>query len=281
MRGGDDVDQSRMRRQQQQRSIPPRQSRVSDAYMGAGGDVDGDDYEEEPYDFDDSGTSRLPNSVRRYQVRSDVKGNVGRVSGDVQTTGAYQGIGRAANVPRRATQTNIPTVSIGSSGPSRRQQVNPTTAAGFDVDGYGRRRRFHWLFFVGLAMFTMLIGWILLTTVANWWQVTQDDWRYGRPRTYQVDAVVGHNDSPANPSHFIAINLRGQVEIIEFPGGDGTKAKIYMGPHLIGTGQDLAPVTLTFKDVNGDGKIDMIVNVQGSHFIFLNTGTQFRPAPGS
>ena len=273
------MEQSRMRRQQQQRNVPPRQSRVSDAYMGAGGDSDDEDYEEELYGFDDTEPPRLPTSVRRYQVRSDVKGNVGRVSGDVQTTGAYGGIGRATNVPPRATQTNLPTVSTSA---SRRQQVNPTTAAGFESEDYGRKpRRFHWLFFVGLAMFTMLIGWILLTTVANWWQVTQDDWHYGRPRTYQVDAVVGHNDSPTNPSHFIAINLRGQVEIIEFPGGDATKAKIYMGAHLIGSGDNLAPVTLTFQDVNGDGKIDMIVNVQGSHFIFLNNGTQFHPAPGS
>lgn len=275
------MDQSRMRRQQQQqqqqRGISARQSRVSDAYMGAGGDADDEDFEEERYDFDDTEPPRLPTSVRRYQVRSDVKANVGRLSGDVQTTDDAL-INQRSTIPRRATQINIPTVSTGS---SRRQLVNPTNTAGFESEEYGRRRRFHWLFFVGLAMFTMLIGWILLTTVANWWQVTQDDWHYGRPRTYQVDAVVGHNDSLTNPSHFIAINLRGQVEIIEFPGGDATKAKMYMGPHLIGQGQDLAPVTLTFQDVNGDGKVDMIVNVQGSHFIFLNNGTEFRPAPGS
>ncbi len=273
------MDQSRMRRQQlqQQSRIPPRQSRVSDAYMGPGGDADDeDDFEDDLYGFDDAEPERLPTSVRRYHVRSDVKGNGGRVSGDVQTTGAYPGIGRASNVPRRATQTGIPTVST---GPARRQRVNPAKAGGFGSEQSERPRRFHWLFFVGLAMLTMLLGWVLLTTVANWWQITQDDWRYGRPRTYQVDQVVGHNDSPSNPSHFIAINLRGQVEIIEFPGGDATKAKIYMGPHLIGSGQDLAPVTLTFQDVNGDGKIDMIVNVQGSHFIFLNNGTEFRPAP--
>ncbi|HET9920018.1 MAG TPA: hypothetical protein VFQ30_09285, partial [Ktedonobacteraceae bacterium] len=113
--------------------------------------------------------------------------------------------------------------------------------------------------------------------VANWWQVTQDDWHYGRPRTYQVDQVVGHNDSAQKPSHFIAINLNRQVEVIEFPGGDATKAKIYIGPLLVGPGQYLAPVTLSFQDVNGDGKIDMIVNVQDSHFIFLNNGTSFSP----
>jgi hypothetical protein len=250
------VDQSRMRRQQKQTRIQARQSRVSDAYMGPGGDVeDEDDYEEEQYD--DAGPTRLPTSVRRYQVRTDVKGNVGRVSGDVQTTGSYQMSGRATNVPRRATQTSIPTASTNS---NRRQQVNPTSALGLDIEEYGyKRRRFHWLFFVGLAMFTMLIGWVLLTTVANWWQITQDDWHYGRPRTYQVDAVVGHHDSMTNPSHFIAINLRRQVEVIEFPGGDATKAKIYIGPLLIGPGQDLTPVTLTFKDVNGDGKIDRLL----------------------
>ncbi len=274
------MDQSRMRQQkQQQRGIPARQSRVSDAYLGAGGDADDEDYEEERYDFDDTEPPRLPTSVRRYQVRTDVKGNVGRLSGDVQTTGDALINQRSTNIPRRATQTGIPTVST---GPSRRQSVNPTTAGGFDGEEYGQKRRhFHWLFFVGLAMFTMLIGWVLLTTVANWWQVTQDDWHYGRPRTYQVDVVVGHNDAPTNPSHFIAVNLRGQVEIIEFPGGDATKAKMYMGPHLMGPGEDLAPATLTFQDVNGDGKLDMIVNVQGSHFIFLNNGTGFRPAPGS
>ncbi|WP_161977207.1 hypothetical protein [Dictyobacter kobayashii] len=40
-------------------------------------------------------------------------------------------------------------------------------------------------------------------------------------------------------------------------------------------------MTLTFKDVNGDGKLDMIVNVQDSHFVFLNDAGQFRsPRPG-
>ena len=125
-------------------------------------------------------------------------------------------------------------------------------------------------------MFTMLVGWVFLTMLSNWWQVTQDDWRYGRPRTYQTDIVVGHNDSAANPSHFIALNLNRHIEVIEFPGNDSSKAKVYIGPMLIGTGQDLAVVTLTFKDVNGDGKLDMIINVQDSHFVFINDSGQFR-----
>jgi hypothetical protein len=142
----------------------------------------------------------------------------------------------------------------------------------------GQKRRLHWLVFVGGAMLIMVLGWVLLSMFANWWQVTQDDWHYGRPRTYQVDAVVGHNDSLSNPSHFIALNLNSHIEIIEFPGGDATKARVYIGPTLIGPGQDLTPATLDFRDVNGDGKVDMIVNVGGSHFVFINENGSFRPA---
>jgi hypothetical protein len=142
-------------------------------------------------------------------------------------------------------------------------------------------RRIHWTVIAGLALLLMLFGWALLTNVSHWWQITQDDWHYGRPRTFQTDQVVGHKDSSTNPSHFVALNLNRHVEVIEFPGGDATNAKVYIGPVLVGPDQNLAPVTLTFKDVNHDGKLDMIVNVQDSHFIFLNASGQFRtPAPG-
>jgi hypothetical protein len=144
--------------------------------------------------------------------------------------------------------------------------------------GIARRFRFHWLVFAGIAAIIMIIGWIAFSALASWWQVTQDDWHYGRPRTFQTNAVVGHNDSAANPTHFIAINLNRHIEIIEIPGGDAAKSKMYAGPILIGQGQDLTPVTLDFKDVNGDGKPDMIVNVQDSHFVYINENGAFRPA---
>jgi len=74
------------------------------------------------------------------------------------------------------------------------------------------------------------------------------------------------------------VNLNRQVLIIELPGGDSSKARIYSGPILIGPAQDLAPVTLSFQDVNGDGLLDMIVNVQDAHFVFINDKGTFRPA---
>jgi hypothetical protein len=144
-----------------------------------------------------------------------------------------------------------------------------------------RRPRVHWLVYLGLSLLIMLIGWVSLSLFFQWWQVEQDDWHYGRPRTSQVDAVVGHADSPTSPSHFLALNLSRHTEVIEFPGGDATHARVYLGPTLIGEGEDLAVVTLRFKDVNGDGKPDMIVSVQDSTIIFLNENGQFRPArPG-
>ena len=53
-------------------------------------------------------------------------------------------------------------------------------------------------------MIAMLALLLLLSSAATWIQTTKDDLTYGRPRTFHIDVVVGHNDSPANPSHFIA-----------------------------------------------------------------------------
>jgi hypothetical protein len=143
-----------------------------------------------------------------------------------------------------------------------------------------QRRRFHWLFWLGIAMVSMLAGSILFTMVANWWQVTQDDWHYGRPRTYQIDANVGHGTAHNPYSHFIALNLNRHIEVIEIAGNDPAHSKIYVGPTLIGPGEELAPVTLSFEDMNNDGKPDVVIHVGDSKVIFLNQsdGT-FKPAP--
>lgn len=128
-----------------------------------------------------------------------------------------------------------------------------------------------------VGMLLMAALFLTMNSIGSWWQIHQDDVTYGRPRTYQVDAVVGHNDSPSKPSHFIFLNLNRHVEIIELPGGDTTHARIYTGPTLFGNGQDLTPITGEFKDVNGDGKIDMIVHIQDQVLVYLNDGTQFVP----
>jgi hypothetical protein len=236
-------------------------------------------------DFDDTPPGRLPTSSRRYPV-ADVRAESGRRTAD--SYNGYNGVTQRyttqerSSIPSRRTAA-YPVVPAGQSKRMRtpRTEEEFTRHNRSSEDFVVRRRiRVHWAVFVGVAMFVMILGWFMISALGSWWQVTQDDWQYGRPRTYQTNAVVGHSDSPTNPSHFIAMNLNRHIVVIEMPGGDPSKARIFNGPTLIGPGQDLVPVTLTFKDVNGDGKIDMIVNVQDSHFVFLNKNGTFVPAPG-
>jgi hypothetical protein len=142
--------------------------------------------------------------------------------------------------------------------------------------GWRHSKRFT-LITVIVGMLVMAVLFLALSAFGSWWRIHQDDVTYGRPRTFQTDAVVGHSDSASNPSHFIFLNLNRHVEIVELPGGDSTHARIYNGPTLFGDGQDLTPVTAEFRDVNGDGKPDMIVHIQDQRLVFINDGTQFRP----
>jgi hypothetical protein len=135
----------------------------------------------------------------------------------------------------------------------------------------------HRLVFVGLGMLLMLVLWLAGSTALAWVQSKGDDWTYGRPRTFQTDARVEHQDAQT-PSHFLALNLHGHISVIEFPAGDASKAKVYLGPTLA-PGHDLDPVTLKFQDVNGDGKPDLLVLVAkaGVEAVFINDHGSFRP----
>ena len=135
----------------------------------------------------------------------------------------------------------------------------------------------HPLLYLGVGMLAMLALIAVLSIVTNWFATSLNDLRYGRPRTFQMDAYVGHSESPGMPSHFLAINLHGRIEIIELPGGDASHARIYIGPQLYGSDADLIPVTLSFIDVNGDHKPDMIINFQGTQVVFINDQGGFRP----
>jgi hypothetical protein len=120
-------------------------------------------------------------------------------------------------------------------------------------------RSHHQLVFLGLGMLLMVALWLILSSLINWFNVTMDDLHYGMPRTYQADVFVGHSETTGIPSHFIAINLHGHIDIIEFPGGDETHARVFLGPQLYGPGSDLVPATLRFLDLNGDHRLDMVI----------------------
>ncbi|EFH80634.1 hypothetical protein [Ktedonobacter racemifer] len=138
-----------------------------------------------------------------------------------------------------------------------------------------------WPLYGGLLGLAMVGGWLGMNMGQQALQGWQDDLHYGRPRTYQTDAVVGHNhDTSTNPSHFMVLNLHGQITVIELPAGDPSKTHIYKtGMNLLGSGQDLTPAQVAFKDLDGDGKPDMIVSVGGQSVAFKNENDTFSATP--
>ncbi len=127
---------------------------------------------------------------------------------------------------------------------------------------------------VGVAIAVLLL-YLLTSTVVGWLGTKADDLQYGRPRTFQLDAYVGHDETVSNPSHFIVINLDHQVDIIELPGGDVSKARAISGPYLFGNGENLTPVRLEVRDVNGDNKPDLLVEIKSEQVVYINSGTDF------
>ncbi len=139
-----------------------------------------------------------------------------------------------------------------------------------------RRRSRHWSVYLVTGMATMTVLVIGLYSLGSWWQHVQDDWTYGMPRTYQTDAVVGHNhDSSSHPSHFIAVNLKGHLEVFELPAGDPTKVRVFLGPTIVGTGADQVVVTISFADLAHDGTPDLILHYGESEEVFSNKGGTF------
>jgi len=145
----------------------------------------------------------------------------------------------------------------------------------------GQRRGLHWLLYVGVGMIAMLALWVVGSSALAWGLARYDDLRYGNPRTFQIDAVVGHGDDVAHPSHFIAVNLHRHIVIVEFMAGNPARAISYSGPYLFDPGGDLTPVTLEFRDVTGHGLHDMLIHIQDQTIVFVNDGTKFRPPNSS
>ena len=227
------------REEARQRSRPPANTRAAIP----------DDYEDDFADIDGNGDvwpPPLPSSTRRYDVDNN-------------------------GVPLRQRRVdyyhNTPLVSRRQ--PAEREAPEPTPR---------RRVQVHWLVFVGVGLLLMIAGWMAFSSLGAWWQTHQDDTTFGNPRTFQIDAVVGHSDSSTSPSHFIAENLKGQIIVVEFPGGDVSKARSYNITTIPGNDAN-PPVRLSFQDINHDGKLDMVILIGdpgATVTIFsFNNGTQF------
>jgi hypothetical protein len=206
--------------------------------------------------------TRLPTSSRRYQVSPE----------EVYQSGNTRLHVRYVDIPKRSSkQKQLPPVR------ERYTEEVETTLP----KAKPHKRSIHPLVYLGVGMLAMAALFLLLSSAGTWIQQTKDDVTYGRPRTFHIDAVVGHNDSAANPTHFIALNLNRHVEVIEIPGQDESKERVFQMTTLFGDGQNLTPITLSFRDVNGDGKPDMLIHIQDQTLVMINENGSFRPAkPG-
>jgi hypothetical protein len=132
-------------------------------------------------------------------------------------------------------------------------------------------------FFVGVGLLLAILLWIGVSQVIAWGTGVLNLMHYGNPRTYQTDAVVGQGDSSQHPSHFIALNLHGQVVIIDFPAGDPSKAREFALSSILSPNADQVVVTLRFLDVNHNGQPDMIIAAGEAQLFLVNAGGTFRP----
>lgn len=166
---------------------------------------------------------------------------------------------RSKEAARRPKTTTVITI------PHSRRRVSalPTTNA------------FVYLITLVLALF---VANALFSPIVSWGKIKLDDMKYGRPRTVQMSAAVGHDEVNGMPSHFVAMNLERRVVIMEMPGGDPAKARTIVGPYLFGAGEDLTPVQLRFEDVNADQRPDMLVSVKQEEMVYINDAAtnQFR-----
>ncbi|HET8841351.1 MAG TPA: hypothetical protein VFN35_07775 [Ktedonobacteraceae bacterium] len=136
----------------------------------------------------------------------------------------------------------------------------------------GRKR--HSLFWLSVGVLLLLALWVGLTQLVSWATTKMNDIRYGYPRVFQLDAVLGHQDSAARPTHLLALNLNGEVLLEEFPGGDLPKARSYILASLVGSGSDLLP------HQDRPGQPDLVVEIGDVVSLMVNDQGKFRaPTP--
>lgn len=185
------------------------------------------------------------------------------------TSTAYSGQRRSApplaplSLPAsRSTRTH-------TSSPTTIHRAKTTQRVGSHMTHY------HPLLILGLGMMLMILLWMMLSTLLGWATTALDTLRYGNPPTYQTDVYVGHNEHPGQPSHFIALNLHRHIEIIEIEGGDPAHTRIYPGPQLYGSQDDLTPTTLSFITPEGKKYPNMILHIGNAQLTYTNNGQIF------
>lgn len=173
------------------------------------------------------------------------------------------------------TTKPTPTVTRASRPPQKPQEIVPPFVCIPRTPHVKKRRSPFNVVSLGIGMMGALLAVLLGQLLIGWCSTSWDDIHYGRPRMYQTDAFTGYEPG-ATPSHFIVLNLRGRIEVFELLGGDPTKARVYLGPQIAGSGADLVPVTLQFVNPHGTHHPDMVLHFQDTQVVFHNVNGTFQ-----
>ena len=263
--------------QQKQPTGPTRRTQVNPSpyttgMVRRGRDVDWED--EENFFLEEDSIPSNPPRPSTSSIRWNGQTTGRRASREMDTETTRQHF----PVPARRTASPYTQSPGGVRGRNARGITVQQAPSYADKQAY-ERRNVHWMLYVGVGMIAALALWVLGSSLLAWGSAKYNDIAYGYPRTFQTDAVVGHGgDNKTQPSHFVALNLHGQVIIVELMAGNPAKSINYTGPDLFESGGDLIPVTLEFRDVTGDSKVDMLIHIQDKVFVFVNDGTKFRPS---
>lgn len=132
-----------------------------------------------------------------------------------------------------------------------------------------------WLLQASLYAIVLLSFTLVANRGLGWTQRALDDLRYGMPRTVQLTDVVGAGDSVLSPTHFIALNIEGQISVLVLPGGDASRLVTLPGPYVIGDYGRAAVPRLALTDLTGDGAPDLLLTIRGETIVYGNQSGTF------
>jgi len=155
-------------------------------------------------------------------------------------------------------------------------------------------KQWHPAVHIGAMLFAFALAWMICVHLASFWLLNvADRWNYGPQKSGPaLSAVFGHEDSQEHPTRVELINDHGRPVVLEIPGGDGSKAKLYPGPQpaLFGLEGNPEQYVMYFeepRDINGDGRKDLSIIVEAGGFdlsfhrkqtriVLLNDGKTFK-----
>jgi hypothetical protein len=132
-----------------------------------------------------------------------------------------------------------------------------------------RRKSMVPYFLLGVCIvFACYLLWSLV--LVPWYTSISDQWHYGDAKVFLTGADVGHGGY----SRFLADDNQGDIIVVEVV---NKKFTVYTASTLYGETGKQRIVTVEVKDVNNDGKPDLVVNVEGMSMpiVLLNTGSAF------